>query len=414
MFACLHAPGNLPLLLECARHFSPLIEETSPDTVVFDVRGLERVLGTSQHIAAAIERRAGIAASLALAANPDAAIHAARGFRGVTILTPGCEAATLAPLPLYLLGGSPELARCLDLWGIRTFGALAALPLPGVVARLGDEGAYMQRLARGAGSRQLRLHLEALIFREEQELEDSIDLTEPLLFLFSQMLRTLCQRLRFHGRAANELHVRMRLERLADHTATLRLPVPILDAKVLLKLLQLELNERPPQAPVKGIYLELMPVEARTAQHGLFLPPSPEPEKLEITLSRIRRLVGAENLGAPELLDTHRSDAFRMTILAHSKSGDRPQYPKLAFRRFRPPRPAQVWCEGHGQPARVFSQGSGGPVIECAGPWHSTGDWWTAGIWDRQEWDVEVANLGVFRISRDCLQDLWLLDGNYD
>src|SRR5262249_10245993 len=94
MFACLHAPGNLPLLLECAGHFSPLIEETSPDTVVFDVRGLGRIFGPPEQIAIAIERRVGIDASLALAANPDAAVHAARGFRGVTILPPGEEAMT--------------------------------------------------------------------------------------------------------------------------------------------------------------------------------------------------------------------------------------------------------------------------------------------------------------------------------
>ena len=414
MFACLHAPGNLALLLECAGHFSPLIEETSSDTVTFDIRGLKRIFGTEEQIAAAIERRVGIEASLALAANPDAAIHAARGFPKVTILTPGREAATLAPLPLYLLGGSPEFARNLDLWGIRTFGEFAALPPLGVAARLGDEGAHLQRLACGAGSRQLRLCLDPIVFREERELEDSVESMEPLLFLFSQILRDLCERMQLHGLATNELRARLKLERAADHTVALRLPVPMLNAKVLLKLLQLELNERPPQAPVEKVYLQLSPVAPRTTQHGLFLPSAPEPEKLEITLARIRGLVGVENVGAPELLDTHRPDAFRMTALARSSKGDLPLCPKLAFRRFRPPRPAQVWCTNHGQPAKVFSQANGGIVIACAGPWWSAGDWWTAEAWDRQEWDVEISNLGVFRISRDCLQGLWLLEGNYD
>ena len=45
MYACLHAPGNLPLLIECARGFSPHIETNPPDTVVFDVRGLESLYG---------------------------------------------------------------------------------------------------------------------------------------------------------------------------------------------------------------------------------------------------------------------------------------------------------------------------------------------------------------------------------
>ena len=69
MFACLHASGNLALLLECAEHFSPFIEETAPDTVVFNVHGLRRIHGTAKETAAAIEQRVGICANLALASS---------------------------------------------------------------------------------------------------------------------------------------------------------------------------------------------------------------------------------------------------------------------------------------------------------------------------------------------------------
>src|SRR5258708_33009650 len=207
------------------------------------------------------------------------------------------------------------------MWGIRTFGELANLPPLGVVARLGEEGAHMQQLARGLARRQLRLSVDPLVFREERELEDSVDLIEPLLFLLSQMLSELCGRLHVHGRFTNEIRLRLKLERAADHTAAVCLPVPMLNAKVLLKLLQLELNERPPQAPIEKIELELIAVEPRTTQHGLFLPASPEPEKLEITLARIRGLVGAANVGAPELVNTHRPDTFRMGPLRAGKGG---------------------------------------------------------------------------------------------
>ena len=140
MFACLHAPGNAPLLVECARNFSPLIEETSADTVVFDIHGLGLIYGALEHIGMEIQRQVGLPANIALASNPDAAVHAARGFRGLTVIPPGEEAAILAPLPLYLLGGSPEFAAAMEAWGIRTFGQLAALPPIGIAARLGDEG----------------------------------------------------------------------------------------------------------------------------------------------------------------------------------------------------------------------------------------------------------------------------------
>ena len=409
MFACIHAPGNLPLLVECAGHFSPLIEETSPDTVVFDVRGLDRLHGDAARIADAIRRRVGLAeASIAIAANPDAAVHAARGFGGVTVF------ARLDPLPLHLLGGSPDFARNMDAWGIRTFREFAALPPLGIAARLGDEGAYLQRLATGTVRRQLRLRVDPMVFRERRELDDTIDLMEPLLLLISQMLGELCERLRYHGRMTTQLRLRLKLERAADYTLVLNLPVATLNARVMLKLLQLEMNEQPPAAPVEQVFVELEPADPRSVQHGLFLPAAPEPEKLEITLARIRVLVGAENVGAPELLDTHRTDAVWMTALAQSKGAYPPLRPAFALRRFRPPTPAQVWCADRGKPLRISSPVGSGAVVACAGPWASSGDWWTSSSWSRQEWDVEVQAMGVARISQDVARRRWFIEGSYD
>ena len=86
----------------------------------------------------------------------------------------------------------------------------------------------------------------------------------------------------------------------------------MLDTKVFLKLLQLDLNAHPPGAPIVKIHLAAEPARPRSAQGGLFLPPSPEPEKLELTLARIAGMVGEHRVGAVELLDTHHPDGFRM------------------------------------------------------------------------------------------------------
>ena len=63
---------------------------------------------------------------------------------------------------------------------------------------------------------------------------------------------------------------------------------------------------------VIGVTINCEPVKPRLLQTGLFIPLAPEPEKLELTLARLAKLVGAENIGSPELLDTHRPDAFRV------------------------------------------------------------------------------------------------------
>jgi protein ImuB len=420
MYACLHSPGNLPLLVECAGYFSPLIEETDGDTVVFDIRGLRLIYGTPEQIAQAIELRMGLKANLAIAGNPDAAVHAARGISGVTVIPPGSEAARLARLPLYLLGGSAEFARTLDLWGVYTFGEFAPLPALGVAARLGDEGLAMQRLARGEGNRLLRVAKESLEFFEEFEPEATLDLMEPLLLIVGRMLNDLCAKIDAHSLCVNQILLRLKMERLEgkqleDYLLELNLPVPMLNAQVFLKLLQLELAERPPESAIAKIRLELKPVEARATQHGLFLTASPEPERLEITLARIRGLVGAANLGSPELMDTHRPDSFRLTqLLDRAQRHERPvRSQNLVLRRFRPPQHAQVWLGTDARPARIsFSKGEG-RVLECAGPWNTSGDWWTGEPWDHEEWDVEMI-AAVLRIHRDRRRGQWFVEGSYD
>jgi hypothetical protein len=51
----------------------------------------------------------------------------------------------------------------------------------------------------------------------------------------------------------------------------------------------------------------------RVVQSVLFVPKCPDPEKLELTVARLAKLVGEGNVGAAELVDTHRAENFRMS-----------------------------------------------------------------------------------------------------
>src|SRR4029079_9495319 len=97
-------------------------------------------------------------------------------------------------------------------------------------------------------------------------------------------------------------------------TRTIHLPLPMLDAKVFLKLLQLDLNAHPPGAPIKKVWLSAEPVRSRAAQGGLFMPPSPEPEKLELTLARITGIVRAQHVAALDLLATPHASGSRIHL----------------------------------------------------------------------------------------------------
>src|SRR6201987_5339729 len=76
-------------LLDCAQSFSPCVEDAASDTALLDLAGMECRFGSLPEISLAISNRAttlGLAANVAVASNPDAAVLAARGFRGVTVI----------------------------------------------------------------------------------------------------------------------------------------------------------------------------------------------------------------------------------------------------------------------------------------------------------------------------------------
>jgi len=411
MYACLHGQGDLTVL---ASEFSPLVERTAADTVAFDVSGLERLFGMPQEIVQAIRRRAaerGVQASLALAMNPDAAICASRGFAGVSIVPQGDEAKFLGSLPLAVLGPSEEMIETLERWGIRRLRELAALPSLGIAERLGPEGLKLRELARGEAQRKLLAIEEPARFEDEIELEYPVELLEPLAFLLARLINGLATRLATRGLATDELRLRLRLENCAAHERRLRLPVPSLDTKAFLKLLQLDLEAHPPAAPVVHVRLEMNPVKPQAAQGGLYVPVAPEPVKLELTLARIRAIVGEGRVGYAELLDTHRPDAWRMRAQATWRTERRAGATNAGFRRFRPARVARVTLAA-GQPGYITAEGVRGQVLEYAGPWRTSGDWWTSDAWQRDEWDIALSDGALYRLY--CSPEGWFVEGSYD
>jgi protein ImuB len=466
-------------LLDCAQSFSPSVENTACDTSLLDLSGMESIFGPPPEIARAIYHRAltlGLEANIATASNPDAAMLAGRGFSGVTVIPPGKEAERLGPLSIEVLFADQlegehkkEAARfleTLDRWGVRSLQALAALPEVALSERLGQKGLHLQQLARGAASRTLVPVEAPLIFEEAVELEHPIILLEPLAFLLNRLLEQLCARLGSRALATQELRLTLELGtqtgidqefenfgipsesdaspdeaqsksaaryfvsgRQSTFSRTLSLPIPMLDAKLFLKLLQLDLNAHPPGAPIVKIHLAAEPARPRSAQGGLFLPPSPEPEKLELTLARIAALVGENGVGALELLDTHHPEGFRLRhfVANPTHESEPPKSSQLAeeksvvtaLRRFRPPLRASVTLES-GQPAHVIctkKKEAQGNVLWKAGPWRSSGDWWEREAWARDEWDIALQSkdaVALYRLVHDLLGGGWFMEGTYD
>jgi protein ImuB len=472
-------------LLDCAQSFSPVVEDTACNTVLLDLAGMESLFGSLTKISHAIFDRAtelGLKAQVASAPNPDAALLAARGFSTVTVIPPGKEAEKLGTLSIDILFAdrieddqqeeANRLLETLDRWGIRNLRALAALPEVALSERLGQQGLHLQKLARGAVNRTLVPFEAQLIFEEAIELEHPIVLLEPLAFLLNRLLEQLCARLGSRALATQELRLALELSnrtglddefenpgipsesdearqnmwaqppsavrrsdapqlsrRSTRFLRKLSLPLPMLDAKVFLKLLQLDLNAHPPCAPIVKIHLSAEPARPRSSQGGLFLPPAPEPEKLELTLARIAGIVGEQRVGAVELLDTHHPEGFRMrrfvaevarkTPQKKTSAAAEAQVAVTALRRFRPPLRTNVTLQ-NGQPAHLTCpkrKEVQGEVLWKAGPWRFSGDWWERDAWSRDEWDLAVRNgetVAFYRLVHDLLGGGWFIEGTYD
>ena len=186
----------------------------------------------------------GLECNIGMAANPDAAMHAACGFNGITVIpagrgsqAAGRSAASLScsiRLTLRMLAQAETTAAArereklreqmldtLERWGVRDFRTLALLPEHALASRLGEAGTRLQQLSRGAGMRTLALCEPPAHFEEAMELESAVETLESLSFLLNRLLDQLCARLEARALAVQELKLRLQLEpRVADEQTT--------------------------------------------------------------------------------------------------------------------------------------------------------------------------------------------------
>ncbi|MDA2929922.1 hypothetical protein MYX84_08255 [Acidobacteria bacterium AH-259-O06] len=438
--------------LAVAQILSPRIGICPPDGLLLEVAAryerqtLKRLLQETETTG---QLKTGIASTRI------AALFAAKTRSG-TVVPPGKERDFLASLPVSLLSlitqeADRKLLLTFFQWGVRTLGELAALPEGELAARLGQAGLRLQKMARGEDTELFQSYVEGPHFEESQELEWTLDSLEPLTFILGGILERLCARLQSYGLAADSLQLVLRLDNHTSYKRTLRLAFPMRDPKVLLSLLRLDLQSHPPNSAIVGVLLQAIPAPPRVIQHSLLEPPVPSPEKLSRTLGRLSVLLGENNIGSPILLDTHRPDAIAVEpwpLEQKSQRASRVEQksnrakeptrfarrtkeqknrraeeqredirnsafdirrstfdirhsPRLSLRRFRPPKATSIRSD---------------QIVVCAGPWRSSGDWWTGTShkWSRDEWDVEVLDGSICRIYWDHRKKTWFLEGIYD
>jgi protein ImuB len=386
-------------MLECAGAFSPRVEEASDDKsfcCVIDIAGTEKLFGPPATLAKNLRERVrglGIAASIAVSSNFHTAICLVRGLSsraGVTNIAPGEESAALTSLPLAVLDLSEEHAETFSLWGIRTLGMLAALPEKALIARMGQEGKRLRQLARGEMPHLFRPVEPSFALEERMELDTPVELLDSLLFVVGVMLEQLIVRATVRILALASVSVTLFLEGGASHTRTVRPALPTNDRQLWIKLLHLDLEAHPPQAAILSVTLTAEPGTTSKVQLGLFSPQLPEPTRLDVTLARIRAIVGDDCVGRAVLNDTHQPDGFRMepfSVAAGSVAEPARRPHRAAMRELRPAERITVTLREK-RPDTLFFREKQYTVQHAYGPWVMSGDWWNPTLWSLQQWDL--------------------------
>jgi len=390
------------------------------------IRGVV-ALASSRSIARLVARH--LAHSSLHASSPP---HSVEEIAPTRILSPEAELAFLAPLPVDLLDPDDRTAQALTRFGIHCIRDLLRLPRRDLAARLGP--ALFQLVARACGEENEAPLAEPRItsLKEAIDLEAAIESLEPLSFVLRGLISRLTERLTLRSLGCVELRPTLQLENGGQESRRIGVASPCQDERVLLRLLRLAFESKPPTAAIDRVTLVCEGVPLRREQLDLFLPRGPSANELDQTLAELSAICGAERVGCPEVVDDHRPDAFSLKPFPRKSSrpanraeANRPtqrdgregrnrRSPKLTLRALRPPLRAEVRIE-RGRPVFARSAVSQGRILDSAGPWRTTGHWWSrSSHFAMDHYDVQMSDGNVLRLCFDWRTKKWLIDGLYD
>lgn len=413
------------VLIESISTFSPRIEETIANSTcgfVLDISGSERLFGPPEAIAKSLHTAiasAGFRASVSISQNFHTARICAEFRHGINIVPAEQETHAIASIPIASLPLGQLHAETFVLWGIRTLGELAELPEEELISRLGQQAKLWLKLSRGTAEHTFQPIEAKFELKEHIEFETHIEELDSLLFVCANMIDSIISRAMSKTLSLAHLTVKMSLDKQLSYERIVRPALPSSDRNFLLKLLQIEIAAHPPLAAIRSLTLVGEAGQQSKIQLGLFAPQEPEASRLDVTLARLKALVGDERVGSPVLIDSHRSDNFDIHTFTIPNKAVHPKEKevRISLRRLRPPRPLLVKLDSHKPSA--FREGRDRYEVQAAyGPWNSSGYWWSENKWNLDEWDVRAINnlgevLGCL-IIHDHIKDKWMLEAFYD
>jgi protein ImuB len=274
---------------------APVVEVRDEGVAWLDVSG---VATAGQSIRAARHRLAkaiGREPRLGFAPGPFSARLAAARSRPGRMLNVSNAREFLAPLPARELPLDAEQLERLDLLGLRTLGAVAAIGPRELESQLGSDGRRAVLLARGAEPDQLNAWRPPLFTSAHRQFGDPVEDREALLFVARALCGDLADELGL--RAAGAKHVRVRLEVESGENETRESIVrhPLSSPQELFGLVGSWIKEWHPRAPITELWIELPVLEgAGRRQLRLWAGGDGSSEEVIAALERLQERFGDE------------------------------------------------------------------------------------------------------------------------
>lgn len=417
LYACIISPESTEYrhdLITVARNFSYSIEMLQ-DGVVFDVSGLERLIGKPRLIAEKILQQLhiqNIPGSIGVAETVDTASLLARQKKGLehVIHLPD----SFQKLPLRDLEIEQDTLNVFHDLGFRRVEDLLAVPRDELIKRYGSEFEKVVKTIEQHGERLLTPNVKENHVAWAYDLDFPVEDFEQLIFILNHGLDKIFAEVGHHGFSTEHLDITFRLQNKTGRDYEIKTSFPTLDKNFWLKLINLRISMDPPEAGIMAFRVTAYFTKPRPAQRGLYAVSRPEPESLLLTVGKLKKLVGEDNVGVPVILNQRIAQPFALDADALPKGKEKIEVHDtnsvIAFSYFHPPISAEVLVRDKRLifiRTRLFA----GHVREYSGVWKSNSKWWDRS-WKTQEWDVEIDGHGVYRLCK--VENDWFIAGEYD
>jgi len=199
---------------------------------------------------------------LGLAPGPFSARLAAARARPGRLLKIDDARAFLAPLPTRELWLNGEQIERLDLLGLRTLDAVAAIGPRELESQLGREGRRAVLLARGLEPDQLTPWQPPMFTSAHRQFEPPVQDREALLFVARALCGDLAEELGLRGAGAKQMRVRLVCEEGDVEARESIVRHPLSSTAELFGLAGSWIKSWQPHAPINEIWIELPVLEA--------------------------------------------------------------------------------------------------------------------------------------------------------